>query len=51
MAVMYKVAFLCTEVFILRKANKKLSKWQRAKKTRVQLRGLLTVQEVQDLLD
>ena len=49
--VMHKVALLCTEVSALRKANKGLSKRQRAKKTRVRLRGSLTVQDTQDLLD
>jgi len=45
MAVINEVALLRTEVLALRKANKELSKRQRAKKTRVQLRGSLTVQE------
>ena len=48
---MHEVALLRTEVSALRKANKELSKRQRAKKTHVQLRGSLTVQEAQDLLD
>jgi len=48
---MYEVAFLRTEVSVLRKANKGLSKRRRAKKTRVRLGGSLTVQEAQDLLD
>jgi len=48
---MYKVAFLRTEVSTLRKDNKGLSKRQKAKKTHVWLRGSLTIQEAQDLLD
>jgi len=41
--IMHKVTLLRTEVSALRKANKAFSKRQRAKKTRVQLRGSLTV--------
>ena len=48
---MHEVALLRTEVLALRKANKELSKRRRAKITHVRLRGSLTVQEVQDLLD
>jgi len=48
---MHKVTLLRTEVSALHKANKALSKRRRAKKTRVRLKGSLTVQEVQDLLD
>jgi len=44
-AVMYEVAFLRTEVLVLRKANKGLSKRRKAKKTYMRLGGLLTVQE------
>ena len=44
-AVIYEVALLRTEVSILRKANKKLNKQRKAKKTRMRLGGLLTVQE------
>ena len=51
MAVMHEVAFLRIEVSVLRKVNKGLSKRRRAKKIRVRLGGLLTVQEAQDLLD
>jgi len=51
MAVIYEVAFLRTEVLVLRKANKEFSKRWRAKKIRMRFGGLLTVQEVQDLLD
>jgi len=43
MAVMHEVTFLRTEVSALHKANKAFSKQRRAKKTRVQLRGSLTV--------
>jgi len=50
-AVIYEVALLRSEVSALRKANKGLSKRRRAKKTRVRLRGSLTIQEAQDLLD
>jgi hypothetical protein len=42
---------LRSEVSSLRKANEALSKRWRAKRTRVQLRGSLTVQDAQDLLD
>jgi len=45
-AVIYEVVFLRTEVLILRKANKGFSKRRRAKKIRIRLEGLLTVQEV-----
>jgi len=51
MVVMYEVAFLRTEVLVLRKVNEGFSKRRRAKKIRVRLGGSLTVQEVQDLLD
>jgi len=51
MAVIYEVALLHTEVSVLRKANKGLSKRRRAKKTRMRLGGSLTIQEAQDLLD
>ena len=50
-AVMHQVALLQSEVSSLRKANEALSKRRRAKKTRVQLGGSLTVQDAQDLLD
>ena len=45
------MALLQSEVSSLRKANEALSKRRRAKKTRVQLGGSITVQEAQDLLD
>jgi len=50
MAVMYQVALLRVENASLRKANKALSKRRRAKKTRVRLRGSLTIQGIQELL-
>jgi hypothetical protein len=51
MAVMHQVALLRSEVSSLRKANKALSKRRRAKKTRIQLGGSLTMQDTKDLLD
>ena len=48
---MYQVALLRSEVSSLHKANEALSKRRRAKRTRVQLGGSLTVQDAQDLLD
>ena len=51
MAIIHEVALLRTEVSLLCKANKGLSKKRRANKTRVQLRRLFTIQEAQDLLD
>jgi FtsZ-binding cell division protein ZapB len=50
-AIIYQVALLQSEVSLLRKANEVLSKRRRAKKTRVQLGGSLTIQDTQDLLD
>jgi hypothetical protein len=50
-AMMHQVALLRAEVSSLRKANEGLSKRRRAKRTRVQLGGSLTVQDAQDLLD
>jgi hypothetical protein len=50
MAVMHEVAFLRSEVSSLRKANEAPSKRRRAKRTRVQLRGSLAVQDAQDVL-
>jgi len=49
-AMMHKVALLRSEVSSLRKANEALSKRQRAKRTRIQLGGLLTLQDAMDLL-
>ena len=51
MAVMHQVALLQSEVSTLRKANEALSKRRKAKRTRIQLGGALTVQDAQDLLD
>jgi hypothetical protein len=50
-AIMHEVALLRAEVSSLRKANEGLSKRRRAKRTRVQHRGSLSVQEGMDLLD
>ncbi|KFZ23176.1 hypothetical protein V502_02347 [Pseudogymnoascus sp. VKM F-4520 (FW-2644)] len=50
-AIMHQVALLRAEVSSLRKANEGLSKRRRAKKTRVQLGGSLTIQDATDLLD
>ena len=50
-AVMHQVALLQSEVSSLRKANEALSKRRRAKRTRVQLGGSLTIQDAKDLLD
>jgi len=44
------VTLLTSEVRTLRKANDALSKRRRAKKTRLQLGGALTVGDTQDLL-
>jgi hypothetical protein len=51
MAMMHQVALLRSEVSSLRKANEALSKRRRAKRTRMQLGGSLTVQDAKDLLD
>jgi len=50
MAVMHQVALLRAENASLRKANEALSKRRRAKRTRVQLGGSLTLQDAMDLL-
>ena len=50
MAVMHQVALLRSEVSSLRKANEALSKRRRAKRTRVQLGGSLTVESAQEAL-
>jgi hypothetical protein len=49
--VMHQVSLLRAENASLRKANEALSKRRRAKKTRVQLGGSLTVKDAKDLLD
>ncbi len=47
---MHEVALLRSEVSSLRKANETLNKRQRAKRTRIQLRGSLTIQDAEDVL-
>jgi ABC-type phosphate transport system substrate-binding protein len=49
-AIMHQVALLQAEVSSLRKANEALSKRRRAKRTRIQLGGSLTVQGAQETL-
>ena len=49
-AIMHEVAVLQSEVTSLRKANEVLSKRRRAKRTRIQLGGSLTIQDAQDVL-
>ena len=51
MVVIYEVALLRTEVSILRKVNKGLSKRWKTKKTHIRFGGLLTIQNARDLLD
>jgi len=51
MVVIHEVALLRAEVSALRKANKGLSKRRRAKKTHIQLKGSLTIQNTRDLLN
>jgi hypothetical protein len=48
---MHKMAFLQAKVAELRKANTLISKWRRAKKTCVRLKGSFNLQDVQDLQD
>jgi hypothetical protein len=48
---MHQIAFLHEEIKILHKTNKGLSKCRRAKKTCVRLRGTLTVQDTENILD
>jgi hypothetical protein len=50
MAVMHQVALLRSENASLRKANEVLSKRRRAKRTRVQLGGSLTIQDAQNIV-
>src|SRR6478752_6051349 len=50
-AVMHKVALLAAENRDLRQANEILSRRRRAKRTRLQNRGSMTIQEGQDLID
>jgi hypothetical protein len=49
--IIYQIVLPCRNIEILRKANKGLNKYRRAKKTRVRLRGTLTVQDTEDILD
>jgi hypothetical protein len=49
-ALAHSVTLLTAEVRTLQKANEALSKRRRAKKTRVQLGGSLTVEDAQDML-
>jgi len=51
MAIIHEVALLRTEVLVLQKANKGLNKRRRTKKTHIRLKGSLTIQKAQDLLD
>jgi hypothetical protein len=48
---MHQRVFLRGEIKTLHKTNKRLSKRQRAKKTRVCLGGTLIVQDTEDILD
>jgi hypothetical protein len=48
---MHRLAIIEGEISALRQANEGLSKGRRAKKTRLQLGGTLTIQEAQDVLN
>jgi hypothetical protein len=48
---MYRLVIIEGEISVLYHANKGLSKRRRAKKIRLQLRGTLTIQEAQDVLN
>ena len=48
-AMMHEVALLRAEVSALRKANEALSKRRRAKRTRIQRGGTLTIQDIEEL--
>ena len=50
-AVMHQVALLRAENSTLQKANAALSRRQRAKRTRIPITGLLSIQDAQDRLD
>ena len=50
MAIMYKVALLRSRITELEEANERLSKRRKAKKTRLQKGGSLSVQEAEDLV-
>jgi hypothetical protein len=41
----YEITFLFTEVYIFRAANKTLSKYRRAKKTRVHQGNIFTIKD------
>ena len=49
-AIIHEVALLYIKVLTLYKANKALSKCRRAKRTCIQYRGILTVQDIESLL-
>ena len=49
-AIIHQVALLRAENVTLRKANEALSKRRRAKRTRIQLRGSLAIQDAQEVL-
>ena len=46
----YKVTLLIAEVYILYKANKALSKYQRAKKNYIRQGGILTIEDIYNIL-
>ena len=50
MAIMHKVALLRSRITELEEANEKLSKRCKAKKTRLQKGGSLSVEEAEDLI-
>ena len=50
MAIMHKVALLRSRITKLEEANERLSKRCKAKKTRLQKGGSLSVQEAEDLV-
>jgi hypothetical protein len=48
---MHEMALMRAEIQDLREANEILSRWRRAKRTRVQNRGKMTIEEGRDLID
>lgn len=50
-AIMHRLVLVEAELSTLQKANEALSKRRRAKRTRVQQRGTLTIQDAEELLD
>jgi hypothetical protein len=50
-AIMHRLVLVEAELSTLQKANEALSKRRKAKRTRVQQRGVLTVQDAEELLD